>query len=193
VKQPRILPGSIRPSTRERGCGDICSLESSLPHRIVRFVPLPTDGPISLSFIWSAVTINLNRSLHLRRADVKHYLLAGNSIIHRAASPFGLYRASTGPDFDQDALDEFDGIMAKVDDESKPQSFEILSRRPREISICLGKTGKCAYCRQNCREKSLPLPHSFRSSAIAGHPGLASMVHVLPLHPSSLDPVLTHS
>ncbi|KAF9649460.1 hypothetical protein BDM02DRAFT_1819799 [Thelephora ganbajun] len=91
--------------------------------------------------IWSSVTINLNRSLlRLRRADVKHYLLTGNSAMHHAASPFGLYRASVSPDFDQDVLDEFDDIKAKAADELRLQSFEILSRRPREITIRLGNT-----------------------------------------------------
>ena len=61
--------------------------------------------------------------------------------MHRAASPFGLYRASTGPDFDQDILDEFDDIKTKVSDELRLQSFGISSRRPREITIGLGRTG----------------------------------------------------
>jgi len=46
-----------------------------------------------------------------------------------------------GPDFDQNALDEFDDIKTKVDDELKMQPFEVMSRRPREITIYLGNTG----------------------------------------------------
>ena len=97
---------------------------------------------MSFSFIWSSVTITLNHSLlRLRRADVRHYILARNSAMHRAASPFGLYRASTGPDFDQDILDDFDDIRTKVTDELRLQSFGISSRRPREITIGFGRTG----------------------------------------------------
>jgi len=62
--------------------------------------------------------------------------------MHHAASPFELYRASTGPDFDQDVLDEFDDIKIEVADELKLESFEILSRRPREITIRLDNTSK---------------------------------------------------
>ena len=96
------------------------------------------------SFTWSSVTINLNRSLlRLRKADIKHYLLTGNSAMHRTASLFELYRPSAGPDFDQDVLDEFDDIKNEVADELKLNSFEILSRKPREIPIYLGIiTGK---------------------------------------------------
>lgn len=62
--------------------------------------------------------------------------------MHHMASPFELYRASTGPDFDQDMLDEFDDIKTEVADKLKPESFEILSRRPREIIIQLDNMGK---------------------------------------------------
>jgi hypothetical protein len=80
------------------------------------------------------VTINLNRSiLRLRREDVKYYIRTDAAVRH-AASPFSLYRTSIGPDFGQDVLDEFDDIKIKVNDEMKLQSFEILSRRPVEIS-----------------------------------------------------------
>jgi len=89
------------------------------------------------------VTIILNRSLfRLCKADVKHSILAGNSAIHRATSPFGLCGALAGPYSDREVLDEFDDIKTEVDDELNLKPFEILSRRPREIAIRLGKTGK---------------------------------------------------
>ena len=89
------------------------------------------------------MTISLNRSLlHLRKADVRQYLLSRNSAMHRTSSPFGLYRASVGPDFDQDVLDGFDDIKTDIADELKLKTFEILSRRPREITIRLGSTGR---------------------------------------------------
>ena len=64
--------------------------------------------------------------------------------MHSAASPFGLYRASTDPDSDEDVLDEFDDIKTDAADELKLDTFEILSRRPKEIAIHLGNTGKSA-------------------------------------------------
>jgi hypothetical protein len=89
------------------------------------------------------VTVNLNHSiLRLRRADVKHYLLSGNSLADRVASPFGLYRTGTGPDFDQDVLDEFDDLKTEVANQLKMQSLENHCQRPREITIYLGGTGK---------------------------------------------------
>jgi len=100
----------------------------------------PSLGFLTVFFIWSSVTITLNHSLiRLRRADVKHYLLARNLAMNRATSPFGLFRASTGPDFDQDMLDDFDDIKSKVSDELRLQPFGISSRRPREITIGLGR------------------------------------------------------
>lgn len=102
----------------------------------------PAQCP-SFSFIWSSVTVNLNHSiLRLRREDVKHYLLTGHSPLDRVASPFGLYRTGTGPDFDQDVLDEFDDLKTKVADELKMQSLENPCQKPREIIIYLGGTGK---------------------------------------------------
>lgn len=89
------------------------------------------------------MTISLNRSLlRLRRADVRQYLLSRNSSTRRNSSPFGLYRTSVGPDFDQDVLDGFDDIKTEVADELKLKTFEILSRKPKEITIRLGSTGK---------------------------------------------------
>jgi len=94
---------------------------------------------LTLFFIWSSVTINLNHSiLRLRRADVKHYLLTRHSAMDRVASPFGLYRS--GPDFDQDVLDEFDDIKTEVADELKRHPPENLCKKPREITIYLGGT-----------------------------------------------------
>lgn len=89
------------------------------------------------------MTISLNRSLlHLRKADVRQYLLSRTSAMHRNSSPFGLYRTSVGPDFDQDVLDGFDDIKTEMADELKLKTFEILSRRPKEITIRLGSTGR---------------------------------------------------
>lgn len=62
-----------------------------------------------------------------------------------AASPFGLFRASAGPDFDRDVLDEFDDIETEVTDELRLKPFEILSRRPREITIRLGNISTSSY------------------------------------------------
>lgn len=86
--------------------------------------------------------MNLNHSvLRLRRADVKHYLLAG-SATDRVASPFGLFMTGTGPDFDQDVLDEFDDLKTEVTHEMKLQSLENHCQKPREITIYLGGTGE---------------------------------------------------
>lgn len=89
------------------------------------------------------MTVNLNHSiLRLRRADVKHYLLTGNSATDHVASPFELYRAENGPDFDQDVLDEFDDLKTKVANELKLGSLENPCQKPREITIYKGGTGK---------------------------------------------------
>jgi hypothetical protein len=102
----------------------------------------PTPPSASFSFTWSSVTIILNHSLfRLRKADVRHYLLSRNSSMDRMASPFEFYRTTTGPDFDKDVLDEFEDIKVEVADELKLQSFEILSRRPREITLHSGNAG----------------------------------------------------
>lgn len=117
----------------------------SSPYCALRPIPsiILADVPTCLSFIWSAVTINLSHSvLRLRRADVKHYLLTRNSAADRAASPFGLYRASPGPDFDQDILDGFDDIRSEVADELKLRSFDISPQRPREILTGFGMISK---------------------------------------------------
>ena len=146
-------------------------------------IPLPLSiSPIlmSSSFIWSAVTINLNHSLlRLRRADVKYYLIARNSGTHRVASSFGLHRLS-GTDFDQEALNEFDDIRTKVDDELKLQPLESSSQRQRVITISFGMTGKSPLSSQIHREGSLTLPYSLHSSAMGRHPKLAYIVVRLP-------------
>ena len=150
AKWPHLLSGGLRISTWKHVFGYFCSPGPGLARWIVRSIIsfnysqiVLTDTPAFSSLTWSFVTINLNRSLlRLRRADVKHYLLAENSSVHRVASPFALYRTSTGPDFDQDVLDEFDDIKAEAADELKLRSFEIPSRKRREISIRLGNTGK---------------------------------------------------
>ena len=89
------------------------------------------------------MTVNLNHSiLHLRKADVKHYLLAGNSAADRVASPFGLYRPGAEPDFDQAVLDEFDDLRAKVADKLKLRSLQNSCQKPKEITIYLGGRGE---------------------------------------------------
>lgn len=89
------------------------------------------------------MTVHLNHSLlRLRRAEVKHYLLFGNSAADRVASPFGLYWSGTGPDFDQEALDEFDDLKPKAADKLKLRPLENPCQKPREITIYLGGTGK---------------------------------------------------
>lgn len=96
---------------------------------------------LTLFFVGASLTINLNHSiLRLRRADVKQYLLARDSVAERAASPFGLYRRGRpGPDFDEDVLDEFDDIKTKVSG-LRMHSLENPCRKPREITIYLGGT-----------------------------------------------------
>lgn len=149
AKRSRFFRNGFHPSAREHVCSDLCSPKFSLPYLIVRpriTYPLPValaNILVSFSFIWPAVTMNLNHSLlRLRKADVKHYLLTRNSALERAASPFGLYRASTGPDFAEDVLDEFDDIKTKVDDELRMQAFEMQPWRQREIvTIYLDGTG----------------------------------------------------
>lgn len=100
------------------------------------------------------MTINLNHSIfRLRRADVRHYLLARHSAAGRVASPFGLYRA--GPDFDLDVLDEFDDIKTKIADEMKMRPLEDPCRKPREITIYLGGTSKKRVHWESCTNESL--------------------------------------
>jgi len=97
---------------------------------------------LTLFFIWASVTVNLNHSIiRLRRADVKHYLLVGNSPADRVASPFGLYRVGTGPDFDQDVLDGFDDLKTEVADGLKLHPIGNPCQKSREITIYLGGTG----------------------------------------------------
>lgn len=89
------------------------------------------------------MTVNVNHSiLRLRRAEVKHYLIAGHSAAGRMSSPFGLYRAGASPDFDTHVLDEFDDLKTQVADEMKLQPLENPCQKPREIIIYLGGTGK---------------------------------------------------
>lgn len=102
-----------------------------------------TNAPVLFSFVWSAVTVNLNRSLlRLRRADIRQYLLPRSSAVDRATSPFGLFRASTGPDFARDILNEFDDIKIEVADEVRLRTLASLPLRPREITIPLGDPSK---------------------------------------------------
>lgn len=147
TKRFGFLPDGLCSSTWKHVCGNLCSPGAGLPHPIVRFIRAPLYRLADrrcFSFISPAVTINLNHSiLRLRRADVKHYLLSGHSAaLDLAASPFGLYRPENGPDFDQDVLDEFDDIRAKVAEKMKLRTAVNSCQGPRDITIYLGGTGK---------------------------------------------------
>lgn len=96
---------------------------------------------LTVFFIWASVTVNLSHSiLRLRRADVKHYLLAKNTSLDRVASPFELFRTGSGPDFDKDVLEEFDDIKTEVAEELELRPLENPCQKPREITIYLGGT-----------------------------------------------------
>lgn len=96
---------------------------------------------LTVFFVWSSVTVHFSHSIfRLRRADVKHYLLAKDASLDRVASPFELFRARGGPDFDKNVLDEFDDIKIEVAEELKLQPLENLCKKPREITIYLGGT-----------------------------------------------------
>ena len=101
----------------------------------------------------------------------------------RATSPFGLFRASTGPDFTLDILNQFDDIKTEVADEMRLRTLESLPLRPREITIPLGDPSKWPHERKSAGKLVADfLPFVFCSSVIPGHPRVLHITPALPLH-----------
>jgi len=140
LSSPRSAETQLTKSLRQHGLAFFLLVFAiRLANTFVSIFARPSLVYVALPFVWSAVTVNLNRSLlRLRRADIRQYLLPRSSAVGRATSPFGLFRASAGPDFAQDILNQFDDIKTEVADEVRLRRLEYLPLRPREISIPLG-------------------------------------------------------